>query len=193
MSSARDNEETSLRTMVTKAYELMDRRTEECVQKHGSANAAKSDLYVFGFRGSYLYRWEKNSWKVRSDAATIWDHDLEALKSLNNKVKVMVCGPGRSLDREGDNGVHMQKEIQLKMNAVRMNLIPVISADAVSWGCEVDNYGRNKPVAMPAYLAAVPDFFSLTRSDWPGELGLKIRDSIMQQLKESTFFEDGWS
>ena len=143
VSSARDNEETSLRTMVTKAYELMDRRTEECVQKHGSANAAKSDLCVFGFRGSYLYRWEKNLWKVRSDAATIWDHDLEALKSLNDKVKVMVCGPGRSLDREGDNGVHMQKEIQLKMNAVRMNLIPVISADAVSWGCEVDNYGRN--------------------------------------------------
>ena len=102
---------------------------------------------------------------MRSDAA----HDLEALKSLNNKVKFMVCGPGRSLDREGDNGVHMQKEIQLKMNAVRMNLIPVISADAVSWGCEVDNYGRNKPVArawaiMPAYLAAVPDL--------PGVIGL---------------------
>ena len=188
--STRDNEETSLRMMITKAYELMDRRTDECVQKHGNANAAKSDLYVFGFRGSYLYRWEKNAWRVRSDAATVWNKDLESLVSLSDKVKVMVCGPGRSLDREGDQGVHMQKEIQLKVNTIRMNLIPVVSADAVSWGCEVDNYGRNKPVQrawmVPAYLAAVPDFFSLTRTEWPGEVGLKIRDFILQQLKENT-------
>ena len=59
VTSTRDNEETSLRMMITKAYELLDKRTEECVQKHGNANAAKSDLYVFGFRGSYLYRWEE--------------------------------------------------------------------------------------------------------------------------------------
>ena len=32
------------------------------------------------------------------------------------------------------------------INMIRMNLIPVVSADAVSWGCEVDQYGRNKPV-----------------------------------------------
>ena len=95
---------------------------------------------------------------------------MESLVSLSNKVKVMVCDLGRSLDREGDQGVHMQKEIQSKMNAVRTNLVPVVSADAVSWGSEVDNYGRNRPVqrawtVMPAYLAAVPDFFSLTRTD----------------------------
>ena len=33
----------------------------------------------------------------------------------------------------------MQKEIQLKMSDIRVNLIPVVSADAVSWGSEVDN------------------------------------------------------
>ena len=38
VTSTRDNEETSLRMMVTKAYELMDKRTEECIQKHGNAN-----------------------------------------------------------------------------------------------------------------------------------------------------------
>ena len=85
----------------------------------------------------------------------------------------------------------MQKEIQSKVNTIRMNLIPVVSADAVSWGSEVDNYGRNKPVqnawiVVPAYLAAVPDFFSLTRTEWPGDVGLKIRDFILQQLKENT-------
>ena len=160
VTSTRDNEETSLKMMITKAYELFDKRTEECVQKHGNANAAKSDLYVFGFRGSYLYRWEKNAWRARSDAASVWS---ESLVSLNNKVKVLVCGPGRSLDREGGHGVHMQKEIQFRMNKIRMNLIPVVSADAVSWGSEVDSYGRNRPwIVVPAYLAAVPDFFSLT-------------------------------
>ena len=100
MTSTRDNEETSLRMMITRAYELLDKRTEECVQKHGNANAAKSDLYVFGFRGSYLYRWEKNAWRARSDAASVWSKDVESLVSLSNKVKVLVCGPGRSLDRE---------------------------------------------------------------------------------------------
>ena len=120
MTSTRDTEETSLRMMIDKAYELMDKRADECVQKHGNANAAKSDLSVFGFRGSYLYRWEKNAWRVRSDAATVWNKDLQALISLSNKVKVMVYGPGRSLDREGDLGVHMQKEIQSKVNTIRM-------------------------------------------------------------------------
>ena len=112
VTSTRDNEETSLRMMIDKAYELMDKRTEECVQKYGNADAAKSDLYVFGFRGSYLYRWERNAWRARSGAATVWSKDVESLIALNNKVKVLVCGPGRSLDREGDQGVHMQKEIQ---------------------------------------------------------------------------------
>ena len=132
--------------MIDKAYELLDKRTEECFQKHGHANAAKSDLCVFGFRGSYLYRWERNAWRARSDAATVWGKDVESLIALNNKVRVLVCGPGRSLDRDGDQGFHMQKEIQVKMNEIRMNLIPVVSADAVSWGSEVDNYGRNRPV-----------------------------------------------
>ena len=117
--------------MITKAYELLDKRTEECVQKHGNANAAKSDLYVFGFRGSYLYRWEKKAWRARSDAASVWSKDVESLVSLSNKVKVLVCGPGRSLDREGDQGVHMQKEIQFRMNEVRMNLILAVSAVGV--------------------------------------------------------------
>ena len=36
--------------------DLMDKWTEECLQKHGKVNAAKSDLYVFGLRGSYLYK-----------------------------------------------------------------------------------------------------------------------------------------
>ena len=139
VASTRDNEETSLQMMITKAYELMDRRVDKCVQKHGNVKAAKSNLYVFGFRGSYLYRWEKNAWRVRSDAATVWSKGLKSLISLSDKVKVMVCGPGRSLDREGGQGVHMQKEIQSKVNEIRMNMIPVISADAVSWGCEVDS------------------------------------------------------
>ena len=104
------------------------------------------DLYVFGLRGSYLYRWERNAWRARSDAATVWSKDVASLVALNNKVKVMVCGPGRSLDREGDQGVHMTKEIQYKMGDLRANLIPVVSADAVSWGSEVDSYGRNRPV-----------------------------------------------
>ena len=42
MTSTRDNEETSLRMMIDRAYELLDKRTEECVQKHGNANAVKS-------------------------------------------------------------------------------------------------------------------------------------------------------
>ena len=71
VTSTRDNEETSLRMMIDKTYELLDKRTEECVQKHGNANAAKCDLYVFGFRGSYLYRWERNAWRASSDAATV--------------------------------------------------------------------------------------------------------------------------
>ena len=125
VTSTRDNEETSLRMMIAKAYELLDKRTEECVQKHGNADA---DLYVFGFRGSYLYRWEKNAWRARSDAAAVWSKDVESLVSLGKKVKVLVCGPGRSSDREGDQGVHMQKEIQFRMNEIRMNLIPVVSA-----------------------------------------------------------------
>ena len=100
--------------------------------------------------------------------AAVWSKDVESLVSLSRKVKVLVCGPGRSLDREGDQGIHMQKEIQFRMNEVRMNLIPVVSADAVLRGSEVDSYGRNRPVQrawimVPAYLAAVPDFFSLTR------------------------------
>ena len=191
VTSTRDNEETSLRMMVEKAYELMDKRTEECIQKYGNADAARSDLYVFGLRGSYLYRWEKNAWRARSDAATVWSKDVGSLVALNNKVKVMVCGPGRSLDREGDQGVHMQKEIQLKMSDLRVNLIPVVSADAVSWGSEVDSYGRSRPVqrawiVVPAYLAAVPDFFSLTRTTWPGSVTLFIRDNILKLLKEGT-------
>ena len=191
VTSTRDNQETSLRMMVTKAYELMDRRTEECVQKHGNANAAKSDLYVFGLRGSYLYQWEKNAWRARTDGATVWGKDMASLIALNAKAKVMMCGPGRSLDREGDHGVHMQKEIQSKMNEARMNLISVVSADAVSWGGEVDSYGRNRPVqrawiVLPAYLAAVPDYFSLTRTEWPGDVALKVRDNILKQLKEGT-------
>ena len=73
----------------------------------------------------------------------------------------------------------------MKVNTIRLNMIPVVSANAVSWGCEVDHYGRNKPVQrawilLPAYL------FSLTRTDWPGETGMKIRDSIMKEVKEST-------
>ena len=39
---------------------------------------------------------------------------------------------------------------------------------------------------MPAYLAAVPDFFSLTRTVWPGDVTLKIRDNIFKHLKEGT-------
>ena len=74
---------------------------------------------------------------------------MASLIALNGKAKVMMCGPGRSLDREGDQGVHMQKEIESKMNEARMNLIPVVSADAVSWGGEVDSYGRNRPVQKP--------------------------------------------
>ena len=121
----------------------------------------------------------------------MWSKDVESLIALNNKVKVVVCGPGRSLDREGDQGVHMQKEIQFKMSDIRMNLIPVVSADAVSRGSEVDNYGRNRPVqrawiVVPAYLAAVPDLFSLTRTTWPGATTLFIRDNILKHLKEGT-------
>ena len=72
-----------------------------------------------------------------------------------------------------------------------MNLIPVVSADAVSWGSEVDSYGRNRPVqrawiVVPAYLAAVPDFFSMTRTTWPGAVTLNIRDNIFKHLKEGT-------
>ena len=85
----------------------------------------------------------------------------------------------------------MQKEIQFRMGDLRANLIPVVSADAVSWGSEVDSYGRNRPVqrawvVVPAYLAAVPDFFSLTRTTWPGSVTLYIRDNILKALKEST-------
>ena len=85
----------------------------------------------------------------------------------------------------------MKQEIQSRMNEVRMNLIPVVSADAVSWGSEVDSYGRNRPVqrawiVVPAYLAAVPDFFSLIRTVWPGDITLKIRDNIFKHLKEGT-------
>ena len=94
VTSTRDNEETSLRMMITKAYELLDKRTEECVQKHGNANAAKSDLYVFGFRGSYLYRWEKNAWRARSDAASVWSKDVESLVSLSNKVRCWFAAQG---------------------------------------------------------------------------------------------------
>ena len=191
VTSARDNEETSLRMMVDKAYELMDKRTDDCIQKYGNADAAKHDLYVFGFRGSYLYGWERNAWRARSDAATVWSKDVESLIALNNKVKVMVCGPGRSLDREGDQGVHMTKEIQYRMGDLRANLIPVVSADAVSWGSEVDSYGRNRPVqrawaVVPPYLAAVPDFFSLTRTTWPGSVTLHIKNNILKLLKEGT-------
>ena len=100
MTTTRDNEETSLRMMIDKAYELMDKRTEECVQKYGNADAAKSDLYVFGFRASYLYRWERNAWRARSDAATVWSKDVESLIALNNKVRVLVCGL-RSRGRPG--------------------------------------------------------------------------------------------
>ena len=112
---------------------------------------------------------------------------MEALIKLGDKVKVMVCGPGRSLDREGGPGVHMQREVQMKLNMIWMNVILVVSADAV----DVDHCGRNKPVQrawilLPAYLAAVPDFFSLTRTDWPGETGMKIRDAILKEAKEST-------
>ena len=39
---------------------------------------------------------------------------------------------------------------------------------------------------MPAYLAAVPDFFSLTRTTWPGSVTLFIRDNILKHLKEGT-------
>ena len=78
----------------------------------------------------------------------------------------------------------MTKEIQYRMGDLRANLIPVLSADAVSWGSEVDSYGRNRPVqrawaVVPAYLAAVPDFFSLT-STWPGSA-----------FEGGYFFEDG--
>ena len=55
MTSTRDNEQPSFCMMVTKAYELMGKRAEECLQKRGNANAAKSDLYIFGFCVSYLY------------------------------------------------------------------------------------------------------------------------------------------
>ena len=121
---------------------------------------------------------------------------MASLVALNNKVKVMVCGPGRSLDREGDQGVHMTKEIQHKMGDLRANLIPVVSADAVSWGSEVDSYGRNRPVqrawaVVPPYLAAVPDFFSLTRTTWPGSVTLHIRDNILKLLKEGTSSKTG--
>ena len=80
------------------------------------------------------------------EATRQWSKDVESLVALNNKVKVMVCGPGRSLDREGDQGAHMTKEIQYSMGQLRANLIPVVSADAMSWGSEVDSYGRNRPV-----------------------------------------------
>ena len=46
----------------------------------------------------------------------------------------------------------MQREIQMKVNMIHMNMIPVVSADAVSWGCEVDPYGRNKPYPVPGLL-----------------------------------------
>ena len=39
---------------------------------------------------------------------------------------------------------------------------------------------------VPAYLAAVPDFFSLTRTVWPGAVTLNIRDNIFKHLKEGT-------
>ena len=66
----------------------------------------------------------------------------------------------------------MQREIQMKVNMIRMNKIPVVSADAVSWRCEVDQYGRNKPVQrawtlLPAYLAAVPLMLSGCPVDGP--------------------------
>ena len=85
----------------------------------------------------------------------------------------------------------MTKEIQHKLGDLRANLIPVVSADAVSWGSEVDSYGRNRPVqrawaVVPPYLAAVPDFFSLTRTTWPGSVTLHIRDNILKLLKEGT-------
>ena len=96
VTSTRDNEETSLRMMMDRAYELLDKRTEECVQKHGNANAAKSDLCLFGFRGSYLYRWEKNARSARSDAAAVWSKDVESL------VEVPAEGKGKAPDREAE-------------------------------------------------------------------------------------------
>ena len=39
VTSTRDNEEPSLRMMIDKAYELMDKRTDDCVQKYGCRQA----------------------------------------------------------------------------------------------------------------------------------------------------------
>ena len=39
---------------------------------------------------------------------------------------------------------------------------------------------------LPAYLAAVPDYFSLTWTEWPGDVALKVRHNILKQLKEGT-------
>ena len=52
------------------------------------------------------------------------------------------------------------------MNEIRVNLILVVSADAVSWESEVDSYGRNRPVQR-AWIV-VP-------AVWPGDVTLKIR------------------
>ena len=136
-----------------KAYELLDKRAEECLQKHGNANAAKSDLYVFG-------RWEKNSWRARSDAASVWDKDVEALVKLGDKGEgdgLQLRGdgwPGSSHEGDPDEGEHDSDEHDSRGRDVRWTIAA----------------GTNR-CRGPAYLAAVPDFFSPTRTDWPGRPG----------------------
>ena len=73
------------------------------------------------------------------------------------------------------------------MSDLRVNLIPVVSADAVSWGqLRQESASPKAWIVVPAYLAAVPDFFSLTRTTWPGSVTLFIKENILKLLKEGT-------
>ena len=199
VSSSRNNEETSLRMLIEKAYELIEARTNECKEKFGDPDRALSDLYILGTRTSHLYTWGKDDrWRVNQGANDAWIRELEHLQNFSQMVPVLVCGPGRSLGRTGDQGTQMQKDAEHRMNDIRCRGIPVVSADAVSWGAEIDHYGRTKQMGrgnavMPAFLAALPDYYSMTTTEWPLEATIGIREAMLAELERRSSSKIGRS
>ena len=200
VSSARDNEETSLKMLVAKAYDLIEERTNECTEKFADPKRALSDLYVLCTRTTHLYTWGKDDrWKVNQGAKELWLRELDYLQRFSEQVPVLVCGPGRSLERAGgEEGIQMQKEAEHRMNDIRCRNVPVVSADAVSWGAELDKYGRAKQlgrgnVVMPAFLAALPDYYSMTRTEWPLEVTSDIREAMIAELERRSSSKIGRS
>ena len=91
MTHPRDNEEVTLRMMVDKARELIEKRTNEC-----------RDVWRRKFRELQICQWENSGRRAKSNAQVTWSGDVEAVARLSKHARAVVCGPGRLLERDED-------------------------------------------------------------------------------------------